>query len=473
MTRFSTISARRIIVVVGFVLGLIQTTVFAQGSEEVHIESADSLWVDEINGERVTRLDGSVVLRQDETILHAERAIQYQQSDLIVFDGGVEIVDEGDTLAADRIEYRTETKVASGFGNVVWTDGEVELTAALGTYNVDEKVAFFSGDVLMRDSTTTITSDAAEYHVEEETAIFTDDVALKRESLQLLADRVTHDRRTGGTVAGGSVTIHQTAGDSTDTSIILIGGQAESESETGTSRLWDDPFMFRISRRETGEDTLVVKADELEVTASDTAESFRANGNAVMWKDGLSGLADSLRYADTTDDEGTMIAMTGSPVLWSGDAQVSGDTIQVHLSEGSPAELTAGPGAFVAFEDTALGRFQQIRGDALVATFRDDSLRQLVVAPQAEALYFGEESEDGRDSAIQFSSSSITMYFDGGEIGKIVASTDVEGGIEKFDPKTPPSLEGFEWRAERKPRRDSLITEELLEALHRAGTATE
>ena len=157
--------------------------------------------------------------------------------------------------------------------------------------------------------------------------------------------------------------------------------------------------------------------------------------------------------------------MTGSPVLWSGNAQVSGDTVHVNLVDGKPTTLTSGPNAFVAFEDTALGRVHQIRGDGLVATFRDYSLQQLVAKPQARALYFGGESTGERESAIQFSSSSISLYFQAGEISRIVAATDVEGEIQKFDEDRPPALDGFEWRGEDRPGRRINITSKLLKVL--------
>ncbi len=434
-------------------------------TREVHIESADVLMVDEIDGQRVNRLDGNVVLTQEETILRADRAIQYPQSDLIVFEGGVEIVDRGDTLRADRIEYRTEIKLALGSGAVVWTDGEVELTARTGEYRIDDKVASFSGDVEMRDSTTMIASQTGKYYVEKEVAVFSDEVFLNQESLALKADSVTHDRQTGLTIATGSVRIYQTADDSSDVRAVLIGGRAESRRETGVSILWQNPVMIRIIIAEAAADTLVVTANQLEVTASDTTESFRAMGEVRMWRSDLSGLSDSLQYRSISDTDSATILMTGSPVLWSGASQVSGDTIAVQFLGGSPVSLTSSPNAFVAFEDTTLGRIQQIRGKGLTATFRDDSLRQLVVEPQAEALYFGEESTGDRETVVQFSSSSIRLHFEAGEIGRIVAATDVKGEIKEFERDHPPALDGFEWRIATRPERRTMLTVELLDAL--------
>ncbi len=434
-------------------------------TREVHIESADVLTVGEIDGERVNRLDGNVVLTQEETILRADMAIQYPQSDLIVFEGGVEIVDRGDTLRADRVEYRTEIKRALGSGAVVWTDGEVELTARTGEYRIDDKVASFSGDVVMRDSTTTIASQAGEYYVEQEVAVFSEGVFLNQKSLVLKADSVTHDRQTGLTIATGSVRIYQTADNGSDARVVLIGGKAESRREAGVSTLWQNPIMIRIVITEDAADTLVVAASQLEVTTSDTTESFRAMGNVRMWRSDLSGLSDSLQYRGNADSDSAAILMTGSPILWSAAAQVIGDTIAIQFLSGSPVNLTAGPDAFVAFEDTALGRIQQIRGKRLTATFRDDSLRQLIVEPQAEALYFSDESTGELETVVRFSSSSIRLDFEAGEVGRIVAATDVEGEIEEFEREHPPALDGFEWRVETRPGRRTMLTDELLDAL--------
>jgi hypothetical protein len=119
----------------------------------------------------------------------------------------------------------------------------------------------------------------------------------------------------------------------------------------------------------------------------------------------------------------------------------------------------------VAFEDTASGRIQQIKGNRLLARFRADSLRSLFVRPQAEALYFGEQGEDGEESAVRFSSSSIRLEFDKGEVAKIVASNDVEGEITKFNADSPPALDGFRWLAPTRPNRQSLLGDRLLMAM--------
>lgn len=434
-------------------------------THEVHIESADVLEVDQIDGEQVNRLSGNVVLTQEQTILYADRAVQYQKSDLIVFDGGVEIVDEGDTLRADRIEYQTELKLAKGDGGVVWTDGEVELTARSGEYQVDDKIASFSGDVRMRDSTTTITSETGEYRVDEELATFSRSVLLGQEELDLVADSVSHDRKTGITVAAGSVRIFQVEGDSSDSRIVLVGESAESRREDGSSTLWGSPFLVRITAADSVADTLVVSANQLEVIRTGDTQTFSAKGESRMWQNEISGVADSLLYQEGADADSATILMMGSPVLWNGEAQVSGDTIVVQIDGGSPVSLKSNSNAFVAFEDTSLGRIQQIRGEGLVATFRNDDLRNLVIQPRAEALYFGQGTDDEGESVVRFTSSSITLHFEEGEIGRIVAATDVEGEITEFEQDNAPALEGFEWRDAIRPERAAMMTPELIEAL--------
>ena len=445
---------------------LAQGTAGTAETREVEVISADELETDEV--QEIRRLVGNVELLQETTRLKADRAIQYRKRNLIVFDGGVEVIDEGDTLRAEHIEYRTDTKIANGSGGVVWTDGEVVLTAPSGEYQVDDKIASFAGDVVMRDSNSVITSNEGVYRVDDEVAFFFDTVRLDQELLVLTADSLTHERQTGVTTASGSVRIFQIPSDTAESRVLLLAGRAESDREAKVNRLWDDPILARVGSGGKG-DTLVVSANRLSAARSDSSESFEAVGEARLWRPDLSGIADSLSYFSATASDSGRVDFTGEPVLWSGEAQVSGDSIRVLLVNGSPDTLTSKGSAFVAFEDTASGRIQQIRGAALVATFRSDSLRSLVVSPQAEALYFGDENSkkpsSGEESAVRFGSSSIRLDFQAGKVEKIVASTDVSGEITKFAPDNPPALDGFRWLTPTRPDRQNMLAERLLEAL--------
>jgi lipopolysaccharide export system protein LptA len=464
--------------------GWSQTTGDSTKTRKVRFESAETLVSEQIDGETVQRAEGNVVMIQETTRLSAELVIRYESRDLIIFEGGVEITDEGDTLRADRIEYHSDSKMASGEGGVVWTDGEVELEAPAGEYLVDDKIATFEGGVVMRDSSSDIVSENGVYRVDDELATFEGGVRLDQESLVLFADSLTHQRTGGLTTAAGSVRIYQTARDSAESRIVLVAGQAESERESGVNRLWANPMLVRIDRSEAEGDTLIVAADRLEASTSDSVESFQAMGGARMWRPDLAAVADSLAYSSSVDADSGNVVMTGQPVLWSGEAQVSGDTVRVSLAGGGPDSLITTGNAFVAFEDTASGRIQQIKGKKLVARFRADTLRSLIVQPQAEALYFGEErggAEDGREqtgpteqdeSAVRFSSSSIRLEFENGEVAKIVASNDVEGAITKFRPENPPALEGFRWLAPTRPDRPKMLDQRLLDALQRWPVGT-
>ena len=377
--------------------------------------------------------------RHEGTQLFAERAVQYESSKLIEFTGGVRIIEEGDTLWADRISYLTDEKLARGYGNIRWSDGQVALTASDGEYLVDDKLALFIGDVVMKDSTTMIASQWGRYEVEREVATFAGGVRLDQESLVITADSVSHDRLTRETSASGSVAIYQDSDDSTER-VLLSADRALSNDSTGLSRLWGNPTLIRISE---SNDTLVVGADRLTAMSNDSTEMFEAVGDSKIWGPDLAGIADSLRYTAEGDSGVTEIEFHGSPAIWSGEAQVSGDTVKVTLDGGSPTALEASPNAFVAFEDSASGKIQQIKGDRLSASFRSDTLRQLIARPQAEALYFGEPDEDGKESAVQFSASTITLNFVSGEVGRIVASTDVSGEIKEFETCDPSYPVGF------------------------------
>lgn len=440
----------------------------------VEILNADSARATSIEGQLADMLIGNVALKQGETLLSASRAIRFKASDQIIFEGDVLIVDEGDTLASDRVVYESDEKKGIGTGNVRWSDGEVIITASLARYFVDDKIAEFERDVVMQDSTTTVLSLFGMYDVEERVASFHDDVYLEQRRLALTAEALTHERESGLTMAVGHVWINRIPGpDSDETSprVLLVADTVSSERDSGMNYLTGSAGLVRVETNSERSDTLVVRSASVVVEFADSTETFEASENVRLWRGTLSGSADSLRYAtvsDTTERQST-ITMVGDPFVWSVDAQVNGDTVNVHAGGGDIRSLEAYPNAFAGFKDSADVYVQQLKGRRLEAVFAADSLKRLTLRPNAEALYFASDSTDNdKKSALRFTSTEIKLLFAGNEIDRITASDDVEGDLQEFEAtETLPSLTGFRWRASERPTRSELLDQTILAAMKR------
>jgi lipopolysaccharide export system protein LptA len=170
---------------------------------------SDSLVQTTEGGERVQKLFGNVHLRQGTTLLNADRATRYRGRGEILFTGDVLIIDEGDSLWADRVRYDSREKIGRATGNVRVADGEVLLAGPEGRYYFNEKHAVFPERVMLVDSVRVLKSLSGEYFSREERAEFYRQVRVFSDSTYLEADSVTYRRETEVSEARGHVFIER------------------------------------------------------------------------------------------------------------------------------------------------------------------------------------------------------------------------------------------------------------------------
>lgn len=192
------------------------------GTQQVEIVAPSDSLVQATNpeGQRVRRLIGNVRLRQGTTRLRADRATQRLGAGEIIFTGDVLIVDEGDSLWADRVRYDSRRKVGRATGEVrVSSDGEVLLAGPVGRYFFEEERALFPRRVTLVDSARVLKSRGGEYFSRTERAEFYRQVHVFSDSTYLEADSVTYRRQSEVTNARGNVFVERR------------GDRADSEEE--------------------------------------------------------------------------------------------------------------------------------------------------------------------------------------------------------------------------------------------------
>lgn len=449
----------------------------------VQILAADSLSGGVVDGERVQRLIGGVRLRQDSTLVFARRATEYGARQEYVFEGDVLIVDAGDTLRADRVRYAARTKIGRAEGDVRLADGEVEVFAPSGQYFVDEKRSVFEEGVRLVDSTTTLTSRGGVYFSDDERAEFAGEVRLTEPRTRLAADSVTYYRADDVAEARGDVRIvrlgddedapppDSTAAAPADTlsRTYLFGAYAYNDERSGTSRVEGDslggaPLLVRVRVDSAGAaDTLVVRARRLATVREDSLQRLTAVGAVRVWQRDLAAVADSAVF-DRIDGEPVLddVRLFRSPVAWFETSQVTGDTLLVVGRGGEVERLVVPSDAFVAQEDTVLGRVHQLRGERIVGYFEADTLRRVDVGPAAEVIRF-RRTDGAPDGAIQATAARLVVRFDGGALRRVSGYDGIEGTVYAESILPPDlALPGFRWMPERRPTKAALLPPDLL-----------
>jgi lipopolysaccharide export system protein LptA len=448
-------------------------------TKTVEIIDADSLTQQLLNGERVRQLYGDVRLRQDSTLLRARRVIQYLERDDLLFLGDVHIIDQRDSLQADTVRYDRITRVGRAFGRVRLSDGEVLAVAPRGTYDVGAKRADFERGVTLVDRANTLMSRTGTYWTEEKRAEFAGQVRLYGDRSYLEADSLTYLREDSVTTARGDVFIEQVAIDSlradTTERTLLFGDYVYSDDRARERRIMGRALLLRLQRDSTGApvDTFIVRADRMRTEDQEDLRRLVALDSVVVWQQDLSARSDSLVYdrvevVDTLRQQETRLFR--DPSVWADDAQITGDTLRVFGSGDDVDSLLVIGSAFVARQDSATGRIQQLKGRRLIGTFPSDTVRVFTMMPNAEAIYWLTDEQDRPDGGVRASGDRLVIRLVGETPERIAITGQPQGTYYSEDQLPQPfRLEGFVWTPERRPSKAALLDDERVQRRLRAN----
>ncbi|MCA0269416.1 MAG: hypothetical protein LCH53_09400 [Bacteroidetes bacterium] len=432
---------------------------------------------------------GNVRLVDGSSTLTAAEGTYDRTVKMATFEGDVQLQDSSATLTAERGTYDRTASLATFEGDVQLQDSVSTLTAERGTYDRTRRFATFDGNVQLVDSTSVLTAERGTYDRVEERADFEGSVQLTRRNARdgtdaqddVYAERLVYERRDERSVANGGFRFDRTEADSTGVvrvRTILLGGAIRNDDRAGSTASEQveggpEPLLVRIAYPPLADstatpDTLVLRAQafRLDRTAAtdstDAEQRLKARGQVRVWTSAYAALADSL-FSRRAGPEGrerdsVRLLRTGGPqpLGFLRRAQVSSDTLVLVAEGGEARRLYALGGAFVAEQDSATGRFQQAKGQRLDGTFEDGDRRRFVLGPQAELLFF--RSTDGRpDGAVRASGDRAVLVSKGDSLEALDVYDGVEGQYipENLNAATQ-RLDGFDWKADRRPTFDAL-----------------
>ena len=199
-------------------------------------------------------------------------------------------------------------------------------------------------------------------------------------------------------------------------------------------------------------DTMYVHADTLQITGKEDNRILKGFYRARMFKPGsidsepMSGKCDSIYVSENKG----ITKLLKDPVVWSGENQMTGDTI--HLLSNSKTEqldtLKVFKNAFLIQKDS-LG-YNQVKGESLIGLFTNNELDTVNINKNTQVLYYSRNENDELVGINNTLSSSIQMYLKDQEITGIRFIKKVAGKV--YPPSKLPEnarlLSGFKWRGE-------------------------
>lgn len=466
-----------------------------QQKNKVFLEHADYLVADEKISTEYQILRGNVIFRKEGVFMYCDSAYFYDSSNSLDAFGNVKMI-QGDTLFVysdvmyysgtdeiaqlrynvklenkdmtlytDSLDYDMVANLGYYFEGGRIVDSENELVSIYGQYDPDTKDSEFLFDVelrnekyVMRTDTlhyntathianivgpTTIVSDSniiysqrGWYNTETDKAILYDrSLLVGNNGIKLTGDTLYYDR-----VAGyGEAFSNMILTDSVHNSILDgdYGFHNERENRSFAT--------IRARAREISEgDTLYLHGDTIRTyMLEDSSRVMIAEPNVRFFRFNMQGICDSMTYVQRD----SMLYMDRHSIIWSGNRQITGNSIDIHMNDSTVDYALLPDYGFMAelIEDVY---FNQLSGKEMKAYFVNQELRQLDVSGNVQLIMYPMEEDSTYNKLVDAESSyMIVLLKPQQEIDKITMWPEVTGNVTPLylAKKSQYYLAGFAW----------------------------
>ncbi|WP_026934824.1 OstA-like protein [Christiangramia echinicola] len=382
---------------------------------------------------------------------------------------------ETDSLFFDRIKqqayYRSGGKV---------TDTASVLTSKIGRYFMEEDKYSFRNEVLVTNPDYTINSEQLDFYSESGHAYLYGPSTIVSETSTVYCERGFYDTRADNgyfvknsqinydnrILKGDSLYFNRENNFASATNNIRVIDTINDSRVTGHyAEVYRDKDSVFITKKALAaslqdRDTLFIHSDTIMITGKPEKRVIRGYYDVRIFKEDqtgenpMSGRSDSI-FSDQQSGLTKLINISsrgnGKPVLWSGENQMSGDSI--HLISNTRTEqldsLLVFDNAFLIQKDSIEG-FNQLKGKELTGYFKENTLEKVVINKNTETLNYMRNNENQLIGINKTLASSVEILFEEQQIKDIYYYNQVDGDLtpEADFPPNARKLQGFNWRGE-------------------------
>lgn len=448
-----------------------------------------------------------IIIQPDGTEARSDYLEYTGNSKLAFLYGHVILTDGTDRLWAQSAQYNLNTKVGVYSRGGTLQSGTTSLSSISGVYNINSKDARFTNDVYVYDPEYVILSDdmgyntdskivtffgesdvtsdssvlnthCGTYDTKSETAYFPCRSSVTTREQYLEADTIDYSRTTGLGYARGDVIAIDTV-----QKLTMYSGKSYINEIKKTTLAVVKPVLKQIN----GNDSLFIRADTfftapvipvpdsikvvktvgkgrkkkeiVEMIADTTAVKDTADlryfigyHNVKIFSDSMQGLCDSIAYSQ----KDSVMRMMYDPIVWSRRSQITGDTILLYMDSSEVEKMYVPDKAFVVSQSgpEKAGLFDQIQGKTLTGYFEDNAIREIIVTPNAEVIYYSQDDDGAYIGVNEATSARLTGRFKDNDILSITLEQDVKQTLTPLEQANIPGLKlkRFNWQDEKRPK---------------------
>lgn len=490
-------------IISGIVLVVISFCSMAQPASKIQVLGAKTFEFEQHNGVKVRKLIGGVRLKQDNTTLSCDSAYQYEETNFIEAFNNVHIqMNDTVNLYGDYLQFDGNGKKARMQRNVRMNDpsmrlvsGELDydmandnayytnggkitnnnsvLTSKSGFYNTKSKVFFFKKDVVVTTPDYVIYSDTLRQHTYSNTtyflgattitnrkdtiycengwydnnrdvAMFSKNARLSNADKELYSDSIYYVRRQDYGKAYRNIKLI----DRTN-AIELHGHFGEFFGKKKQSYVTQKAYAKKMMQK----DSMYLLADTLYSFQRDTItgqeQLVKAYHHAQILKLDIQSVCDSLvyRYNDST------ITLFKEPILWSGNNQITADTVVLFLNNNQLDSFYLLTNGFMASREGAK-EFNQVKGKRMRGRFEANAFKYLHVLGNAQSIFYAKDDKDSSYMGVNvIDCSEMEFFFEQNRIKHINFINQPNAVFYPLTVMKPEELKlkGFVWRSKQRP----------------------
>lgn len=393
---------------------------------------------------------GDVILTEPKTTLQTDTLYFDRVKQQAYYRTGGTVRDTASTLTSRIGRYYAESKKYQFLSSVQIVNPKYTVNSEQLDFYSESGGAYLYGESTIVSETSTVFCERGYYDTRGDTGYFVKNSRVDYENRTLYGDSIYFDRNKSFASATNNIRVIDTLNNS-----LVTGHYAE------VFRDKDSVFITKRALAATlrESDSVFVHADTLRITGKPENRILRGFYRARMFKRGKPGEAPTSGKCDSiyVNEQQGITKLLRNPILWSGENQMTGDTI--HLLSNKVTEeldtLKVFNNAFLIQKDSA--GYNQVKGERLIGLFTENELDSVSIIKNAEVIYFARNDKNELIGINTTTASSIELYLENQQIVGTKFIKQVPGKIyppSEF-PENARILPGFNWRGEERLLRKS------------------
>jgi len=412
----------------------------------VEIESVKTLRSITIDGEPIRKLYQARLKTGGFTIV-CDSAWQFLEKDEFRAFGNIQINTPTEIIWTDSLVYYNVLDFSQLRGRVIIRQDSTLLFGNKVDYNFITKVGRFLDEIRLEDNENGILiANSGVYFQNQDSAEFRGNVQLVDSAQYVEGDSLFINRKSKFLRLFDNLLVI----DSTNNAL-LTGDYLEADS-TGRRYLKGDGYLRRTTTDSAKSDTTHIFAKEIKLTKRDSTTTIDAFQYVNVWTEKFSSLSDTLLYNSETE----LFRLRGNPKAWNKNIQLTGPFIFVQLDSSEVQNLTSYPKPFAVQEDTISGRLNQIKGDTLIADFKDGNISRITIYPNSEVLYHITNDAGDADGAFESTSPRTVLIFENGDMVEAKMGKNQGLFLPEYTELVSRRLAGFVWTPKLRPEKPTI-----------------